>query len=246
MVSCGFTWHMLIMVLQAPPVCRHTHILQEHTFTHAHIYAFTPTHTHTYAYIPTQHRRRLGIMQGDVLEVIAATQDHAQRTHLTEVLRAFEIESLTHMSIMPGVVDLCALLDAHSIPRYDVGGVYMCVFRSATTHAPHNPVHCSPATSRTVWITFTPIIFPWHHFHRHCHVSVMYTSPTRMRCCIAANNGVCKPMRLPSSVTLPKMMYVGGLLSKVMLNDHVQHMQQQNLYSTDCVWKSCRSVDHFV
>lgn len=66
-------------------------------------------------------------MQGDVLEIIAATQDEAQRTHLTKVLKAFEIESLSHMAIMPGVIQLCQLLDAHGIPRY-VGVCVLCVF----------------------------------------------------------------------------------------------------------------------
>lgn len=61
-------------------------------------------------------RRRLDIMQGDVLEVIAAMPE-PQRAQASTILRAFEIESLAHMDVMPGAVDVCRLLDHHSVPR---------------------------------------------------------------------------------------------------------------------------------
>lgn len=58
-------------------------------------------------------------MSGDVLEVIASMPE-PQRLQATTALRDFEIESLSAMDVMPGAVDVCRLLDRHSIPRCDV------------------------------------------------------------------------------------------------------------------------------
>eukprot|EP01025_Chloroclados_australasicus_P064564 TRINITY_DN8640_c0_g1_i1.p1 TRINITY_DN8640_c0_g1~~TRINITY_DN8640_c0_g1_i1.p1 ORF type:complete len:236 (-),score=10.99 TRINITY_DN8640_c0_g1_i1:297-1004(-) len=61
-------------------------------------------------------RRRVGIKQGDILEVIKSWPVNEQRRAYS-VIAEIEQEALKDMKVMPGAVELCRFLDDNLVPR---------------------------------------------------------------------------------------------------------------------------------
>lgn len=61
-------------------------------------------------------RRRCGVLTGDVLDTIASWPA-AQQLLANQAIREVEEEALQHMQLMPGLIELCNLLEVEGLPR---------------------------------------------------------------------------------------------------------------------------------
>ncbi|GMH35117.1 hypothetical protein BSKO_02985 [Bryopsis sp. KO-2023] len=61
-------------------------------------------------------RRSVGIMEGDILEAMHAASPQ-KRKEMDAAISEVEREALDKMEMMPGVLDVCKMLDGQNIPR---------------------------------------------------------------------------------------------------------------------------------
>jgi HAD superfamily hydrolase (TIGR01549 family) len=109
-------------------------------------------------------RRRVGIEKGDILDAIASwPTDRAAAA--TAAIAEMEEQALERMRIMPGALELCAMLDAAGIPRALVTrNVSSSVDFFHKTHFSLPPFF--PAISRE-WTPYKPDPAAIHHIAEH-------------------------------------------------------------------------------